>query len=57
MNRMTMEEALYTTSAVLAEKETSMWKRFKAFLTENIKIVSNELAAMNGHIYMPENFR
>ena len=57
MYSMTIDEAMYRTSSILAEKEISLWKRFKKYLAENSEIICSGLMSMNGNYYMPVNKR
>lgn len=57
MYSMTIDEAMYTASTVLAEKENSLWKRFKKYLAENSETICNGLASMSGNYYVPINKR
>lgn len=57
MYSMTIDEAMYRTSTVLAKKEVSLWKRFKEYLAENSETICNGLASMNGNYYVPVNKR
>lgn len=53
MYSMTIDEAMYTTSTILAEKELSLLERFKQYFSENSETIYAGLAAMNGSFYMP----
>lgn len=55
MYNMTIDEAVYTTSTILAEKELSLLERFKQYFSENSEMIAAGLAALNGNVYRPVN--
>lgn len=57
MYSMTIDEAMYTASCSLAEKGSSLWKRFKKYVEENSDYICSGLSVITGNYYVPINRR